>query len=83
MLGRTLILYLVIETNQEHCIVLESCSGHGRNSLLWVENGSEGLVVYNKREPPPIEVHMEPFHPSYDGKCLLVNLGVLAFCLGQ
>ena len=63
MLGRALILYLVIETSQEHSIALESRSGHGRNSLLWVENGSEMLVVRNEREPPPIEVHMEPFHP--------------------
>ena len=39
------LLYPVIETSQEQCISLESRSGHGMNSLFWVENGSEGLVV--------------------------------------
>ena len=41
----------------------KSRSGYGRNSLLWVENGNEGLVVCNERKPPPTEVQMAPFHP--------------------
>ena len=63
VLGPTLILYLVIETSQEQCITLESRNAHGRHSLLRVENGNEELVVCNERKSPPIEVHMEPFHP--------------------
>lgn len=43
VLGRTLIHYLVIEISEEQCIALESGSGHDRNSLIWVENGTEGL----------------------------------------
>ena len=60
-----LILYLLIKTSQERCISLGSRSGNGRNPLLWVENGSKGLVLCNEPKPPPIEVYMymELFHP--------------------
>ena len=34
-----------------------------RNSLLWVENGSEELVLCNEHKLPLKEVYMEPFHP--------------------
>ena len=83
VLGRVLILYLVVKNCQKHCIALESRSGHSRNSLLWVKNRSEGLVVCKECELPPKKVHMEPFHSPYNGQCLFVNLGVPAFRLGQ
>ena len=80
-----LILYLLIKTSQEQCISLGSRSGNGRNPLLWMENGSKGLVLCNEPKPPPIEVYMymELFHPPHNGQCLLVNLCILVFCLGQ
>ena len=63
MLGRTLVVYVVVKSSQERRVALESRSSHGRHSLLWVESGSEGLVVCYKGELPPIEVHVEPFYP--------------------
>ena len=63
MLGRALVLYVIVETGQEQCIGLQPCGSHGRNSLLCVEDGGEGFMVCYEREPPPIEVHMEPLHP--------------------
>ena len=59
----SLILYLVIETSQEQYIALKSRSAHGRNSLLRMEDGSEGLAVCNEPKSPPTEIHMGPFHP--------------------
>ena len=66
VLGHALVLYVVVETGQEQCIALESRSSHGRNSLLLVENGGEGVMVGYEHEPPPIEVHMEPFNTSHN-----------------
>ena len=64
------------------CIALESRNSHVRKSLLWVENGGEGFTVCYEREPSPIKGHMEPFNTLRNRQLFLVDLYVLALCLG-